>query len=190
MSFWFPWRDHRPPFVYPVAAPLRAVVFEPLFRKSVRAAFVDPAAPDAAAQVRRFGPAVLAGRLSTLLELAPRLETPPTHGIVVFTAEGGRCLSEVGRDALWDAYQAPAFEQVITAEGALAAWECEAHDGLHLAPGAVATRCAVEDALCACGKSGRRAIDPRIAPSFNPGPALPSLLVPTRIESEARPIAT
>lgn len=185
-SFWFPWRDRRPPFIYPVAMPLRTVVFEPLFRKSVRAPYVDPASLDAVAQVRRYRPAVLAGRLETLLDLYPQLDVLPTHGLVVFVTEGSHCLSDTGRDALWNTYRVPLFEEVITTEGQLVAWECEAHDGLHLAPGAQAVRCAVEEVACPCGKPGPRAINPRIAPAFNPEAAAAPLLIPAPIASAAR----
>ncbi len=176
--------------MYPMAMPLRTVVFVPHFRRNVRVLSVDPQSPDAVAQVTRFRPAVLAGQMDTLLTIQPELEVLPTHGIVVFTEEGTRCISEADRDALWDAYRVPAFEEVITTDGRLVAWECEAHDGLHLAVGAVAGPLgAIENAACPCGISGPRAIDPRIAPSFT-GPQAPPLLpLPVRLGSGTRPLA-
>ena len=189
-SLWFPWRDRRPPFIYPVAIPLRTVVFSPVFRKSIRVLYVDPQSPDAVAQVTQFRPAVLAGQSDTLLEIQAELEVLPTHGIVVFTKEGTLCVSEADRDALWDAYRVPAFEEVITADGRLVAWECEAHDGLHITAGALAGPLgAVEDSACSCGIAGPRAIDPRIAPSFTGLQAPPLLPLPVRLGSGSRPLA-
>jgi hypothetical protein len=184
-------RDRRPPFIYPMAMPLRTVTFERLFRRDAYTAYVDPDSPDAASLVNRQRPAVLAGRVETLLDFEPRLSSLPTHGLVVFTGEGSRCLPEELRDALWDAYRVPVFEEVITAHGRLAAWECEAHEGLHLALGAYVPRgCISESGECACGHAGLRIFNARIAPGFT-APLEPSrLLLPNRIAPATRSVST
>jgi hypothetical protein len=190
LSLWFPWRDrNRPPFVYPVPIPIRTVVFEPLFRRSVWNSYVDPQASDLTAQVGRFRPAALAGRLDTLLDIERELDRLPTHGVVVFTPAGGRCLSETDRDAVWDAYRVPVFEQVITAEGRLVAWECEAHDGLHLVDGArTASRDTVETDICHCGVRSARATNLVAAPTFT-GSGRPPRFLPGQLGSAPRRMA-
>jgi phenylacetate-CoA ligase len=42
-------------------------------------------------------------------------------------------LSEEDRNELWRAFEVPIFEQCLGPGGAVLAWECEAHDGLHIA---------------------------------------------------------
>ncbi len=159
------WRDKRPPFRHSVSAAARTVVLHPLFRRSSNLLYVDPQAAEAAAHIRDFRPATIAGHFTTILNLAGSAQ--PTHSVVIFTAEGQPCLAEENRDALWKVYQLPVFEQVIAACGRLTAWECEAHDGLHLTDGAhVAPGCSVDTEVCHCGAAAPRAINAGIAPSF------------------------
>ncbi len=155
------WGDSRPSFVSPLAPAARAVVLEPLFRPDSKTRFVDVSAPEGVAEVRTFRPAVLAGSLEKLRALPAEVEA--THAVVIFTPEGSACASEPDRDALWEQFRVPVFEQVLAADGRLAAWECEAHDGLHLTEGAhAAPGSAVESTTCGCGLAGPRILRPLV----------------------------
>jgi hypothetical protein len=152
---WLP--SGRPRFKPPIPAAARAVTLEPLFQETPNVQYVDADTPDAALQIRDFRPAALCGGVPPLLRVAAEVQPFPTHAVVVLTREGEEPLSEPDRDRLWDAYRVPAFEQMVTREGKLLAWECEAHDGLHVAspPRAPMGR-ALESRACACGKRAPR----------------------------------
>ncbi len=171
-------------------------MFEPVFRRTSTCVYIDPAAHEALARTREFAPAVIAGRLNVLLRLAEVAHQPaaqgvgPTHAVVVFTGEGQGCVTEHERDLLWWAFGVPAFEQVITASGHLVAWECEAHDGLHLSPGAQSTAERIVVGVCDCGSLATRAIGVTAAPTLTSGLDVPTLLIPGPIESRPQPLAT
>jgi hypothetical protein len=113
----------------------------------------------------------------------------PTHAVVILTREGYRCLTDADRDALWRAYRVPVFEQVITPEGRLVAWECEAHEGMHLADGAHAMADRVIVGECDCGSPATRVLGQAMAPIFT-GDDLPMLLLPTQIGSRPQQLPT
>lgn len=89
--------------------------------------------------IEEFEPDSLAGpgvRLRSLAEaiLAGRLRLPSVKATVIaFTGLKFGCLREDDRDLFWNAFQVPVFEQFRGFSGELLAWECEAHDGLHVA---------------------------------------------------------
>lgn len=58
----------------------------------------------------------------------------PTNAVVAFTGIHHGSLTAAHRELLWNLFQVPVFEQYLGFDGRLAAWECEAHDGLHLLP--------------------------------------------------------
>jgi len=188
LTFRVRWRQHRPRFVHPMPAAARTVVFEPLFRKSSQCLYVDPFAPGAAQQIREFRPAVIAGTLQKILAFGGELR--PTHAVVAFSWEGSRCLSESERDDLWEAYHVPVFEQVITPDGRLVAWECEAHEGLHLPNGAQAMADRIVVGRCDCGADSPRVIRPSMAPQLNGERGQPTLLLPARLGSGRQPLPT
>jgi hypothetical protein len=102
------------------------------------------------AEVGESRPAILAGSRAVLSAVESSLPSGvPSHALVVLTREGDALLTEDDRDRLWGRFQVPVFEQVMTKEGTLLAWECEAHDGFHLA-GERGTE------SCDCGHSARR----------------------------------
>jgi hypothetical protein len=148
---------------------------------------VDPSAPDAAKKMREFWPASVAGRLNAVLGVAGVIS--PTHAVVIFTQEGYRCLTDAERDTLWKAYRVPVFEQVITAGGRLVAWECEAHEGMHLSDGAHAMADRIIVGECDCGSPATRVFGARTAPIFT-GDELPMLLLPTQLGLRQQRIAS
>lgn len=175
----FFWRKSLPSFVCPIPAAPR-VVFEAFFRTSSNVRYLNPDTADFTAQLRNSNAAVIAGRLETILSVSEHVS--PTHAIVIFTPEPQ--LSDDERDQLWHSYSVPVFEQVLDKGGNLLAWECEAHDGLHLANGAaLPPGFRVDTSVCACQAATRRIVS---APAVN----APGRLVPTPIASRARLIPT
>ncbi len=188
---WLSWRDSRPRFVSPLNGVKRAVVLEPLFRPGAELRWVDPEAVDAATSIRAERPAVLAGTVGSLLNLAAALgPAVVTHALVVFTRTGEACLTDEQRDRLWDRFGIPVFEQILDEDGRVAAWECEAHNGFHLAKGAQpASGCSVETGACDCGADSPRMLSSAVAPRFTGGDSSPRL-TSARLTSSTRPIAT
>lgn len=130
-------RAHRPArFVWPHGkVPRTAVLMEGLGgRRRVRV-FAD----GLGRKLAWFRPEVLAGPLWKLERLAALLESgalamrPPTHAVIVLTRLDQAPLGDAERERLWAAYQVPVYEQILGFAGELLAWECEAHQGLHVA---------------------------------------------------------
>jgi len=88
--------------------------------------------------LEEYEPDSLAGpawRLKNLAELAlaGRLRLDSLRGaLLVFTGLKHGCLKPQDREMLWRAFQVPVFEQFRGYSQELLAWECEAHDGLHI----------------------------------------------------------
>lgn len=86
-----------------------------------------------------FEPDSLAGpaprlRLLADLILEGRLRLPSVKATVIaFTGLKHGCLRAEDRDRFWQAFRVPVFEQYRGFSHELLAWECEAHDGLHVA---------------------------------------------------------
>lgn len=74
-------------------------------------------------KLRRLGKAVEAGEISL---------PPLARSVIVFTRIGQPCLGEEDRETLWRVFRVPVFEQVLSFANELLAWECEAHDALHI----------------------------------------------------------
>lgn len=87
----------------------------------------------------RFRPQAVAGPLARIEQLAQQVRTgalrltAPTHALIVLTRPDEPLLEEAKRERLWDVFQVPVYQQVVGFDGQLLAWECEAHDGLHVA---------------------------------------------------------
>ncbi len=104
---------------------------------------------------------VLAGTLPELLNLQAMLRVE--HAVIVFSGAPEGFVGQGERDLLWKAFQVPVFEQHFGADGELVGWECEAHDGLHLAKENAATEFPVSsrkivETECDCGRSGPRLV--------------------------------
>lgn len=163
--------ESRPRLLSPLPGVRAATVsLDPVFRHSGPVRYVDPADPAVAADLAADPPAILAGSYRALTNVADRVGldgSGPTHALVVLTEEGAECLTEAQRDELWGRYRVPIFEQVITSDGRLLAWECEAHEGLHLADCAEPpTRARLESGRCDCGASTPRVIGLQAAPRW------------------------
>jgi hypothetical protein len=140
-------------FVYPIPPAPRTAVLSAAFRSrgAVRV-FEDLAG------VPAFLPQAVAGTLAQVESLAGVVNL--THAVVVFHGESDPRLTDAELDRLWLAFHVPVFEQIVASDGTLCAWECEAHQGLHLAPGFDPGSRAVDATPCACGRSSARLVSP------------------------------
>lgn len=136
----------RPRLVYPLEPiPRVAVIGRAVEPEPNIAVFVDY---DAVA-LRRYSPQALAAPLSLLRMIASHGDAAPTltHAVIAFTREDDE-LTEADRHWFWQVFRVPLFEQQLTANGELAAWECEAHSVLHAAGES-------GEEQCACGRAAR-----------------------------------
>ena len=113
------------------------------FRRRIRHPFFPDLAaePAAAARGRRKA---LAGTFSDLARAAAR-GARARRAVYVLTREGTP-LSDGERDELWRLFEVPIYA-LMERGGRVAAWECEAQNGLHVAEGG-------EEGACACGRPG------------------------------------
>ena len=132
-----PPRRRKRRFVHPGSSRPRTVVLTEGFRFSLRYSRVDDYRNP---RVARIKPESIAGPLDTLRALALGIETghlwipPLTHSVVAFAGLLEGPLSEDDLDLFWRVFQVPVYEQFYGFGGELLAWECEAHQGLHIQP--------------------------------------------------------
>jgi len=97
--------------------------------------------------LKRFGASALAAPVGVLRSLAEAVETgeqeAPSlrHFVVSFTGGEQGELAEDDRERFWQVFQVPVFEQRLGFDGRVIAYECEAHNGLHIVP----ERAAIEE---------------------------------------------
>ena len=146
------WLRRKARFVYPVPPAPRTAVLSAVFRsRGVIRVFHDLAG------VQAFHPQAVAGTLAQLESLAGRVSL--THAVIVFRGVNEPGLTELEHERLWRAFQAPAFEQIIAADGTFYAGECDAHDGLHIESADFDTAGRTIDRTpCACGRSTPRVV--------------------------------
>jgi hypothetical protein len=159
------WLQRRPvSLVTPWEGNVRMAVLKPWFRVgSGGRVFMEPAA----AALRRFAPGALAGPVPALRELARMVVdgeaalAPLEFGVLAFTGPSQEPLTAADRELFWRAFQAPIFEQCRGPHGELLAYECEAHEGLHLVRESAIARMrgwVLVDSSCPCGTSTPRAL--------------------------------
>jgi hypothetical protein len=148
------WFSRKARLIYPIPPAPRTAVLSVLFRsRGVIRVFEDPA------QAPGFGPQAIAGKLSQIESLAGVVHL--THAVIVFRDEIEPRLTAAEHDRLWRAFHVPAFEQIIAADGTLYAWECGAHDGLHIESAHFrAGDREIDRTPCACGRSTPRLVSP------------------------------
>src|SRR4029077_3325755 len=97
--------------------------------------------------LKQFGASALAAPVSVLRTLATAIEAGREeipglrHFVVGFTGGEQSELAEKDRERFWRVFQVPVFEQRLGFDGRVIAYECEAHDGLHIVP----ERAAIEE---------------------------------------------
>jgi len=102
----------------------------------------------------------LAGTFEQLLRAGTR-HAQASRAVYVLLGDGDPPLSDAHRDALWELFQVPVYVLVVDANRRICAYECEAHEGLHL-PAITASRRprhGVEMSPCNCGRPGPRLTD-------------------------------
>jgi len=115
------------------------------FRRRIRHPFFPQVAAIPAAQAHGRSKA-LSGTFGELARAAER-GVEARRAVYVLTREGER-LSDSQRDELWRLFEVPVFA-LVERDGRLAAWECEAQSGFHVADGG-------ETVECACGRGGAK----------------------------------
>ena len=120
-----------------------------MFRRRIRHPFFPDLAADPAAEARGRAKA-LAGTFGELAHAAAR-GVEARRAVYVLTGEG-ELLSDGERDELWRLFQVPVYALLVEPGGRVAAWECEAQNGLHDAEGGA-------EGECACGRPGVRLTD-------------------------------
>lgn len=129
--------DYRPALFHPYHPAPRTAILAPGFKQTASIRCFDRNDLEG---IAGFGPECIAGPLDALLHMARgirrgRLALPTVrHSIVSFADVRGGLLTEADRDALWEGFLVPVFEQLRGMRGELLASECEAHMGLHLSP--------------------------------------------------------
>jgi hypothetical protein len=141
--------------------------------------------PSRLQELALFRPQVLIGSSEDLRGLALESERNSLKFIdldraaFVLTDFRSSLLDDATRTLLWDAFSVPLYELVLAEDGALLAFECEAHSGWHLASRVVLSEingaiwysfrrgpllatgltAQIEDRPCDCGRTGRRILN-------------------------------
>jgi len=82
----------------------------------------------------------------------------PRRAVFVLQNEGDPLLSDAQRDELWELFQVPVYVLLLDANHRVCAYECEAHQGLHLPRdiGPHRAPAGLEASPCGCGRPGPR----------------------------------
>ncbi len=82
----------------------------------------------------------------------------PRRAVFVLQNDGDPLLSDAQRDELWELFQVPVYVLLLDAKRRVCAYECEAHQGLHLPRdiGPRRIRPGLETSPCGCGRPGLR----------------------------------
>ena len=150
------------PFIFPVPPAPRTAVLVPWFRNpwSIPLLTRQPIRvfrEGWGVEAARYEAAAIAGTVEQLRALMPWRIPSLTHAVIALARPRGKRLSEGDRDRLWRAFQVPVFEQIIGKSGELLAFECEAHDGLHVESSNLPLKGeALCTALCPCGRKTPR----------------------------------
>ncbi|HEX4772282.1 MAG TPA: hypothetical protein VH351_15710 [Bryobacteraceae bacterium] len=133
-------------------------------------------------QLAASAPNALIGSAADLQRLIDRVELGTidlktlSHSISVLTAVGDQPLTDAQRDSLWQHFGVPVFE-LYTDESRILAYECEAHDGWHMAAGSSLRIAAGELLYDSNRREGlrtglKREIDSQPCPCGRPGARL------------------
>jgi hypothetical protein len=122
-------------FRFPFEPAPRTAVLMPGFEQSGP---VRVFAGDWGPRLERYRPEALAAPAGVLRHLAQAAARgrpsvpPPQNALVVFTGVNEDEMDDQDRDLFWEVFQVPLFEQYLGFDGQVVAWECEAHEGLHV----------------------------------------------------------
>jgi|ERR1051326_5205564 hypothetical protein len=132
-------------FVHPLDPAPRTAILVPGFQ-STRSIRVFPEGWNDSA--RKFAPASVAGTLDQLLSLADE-GVQLTHAVICLAWDREEFLTPSQRGFLWNAFGVPIFEQYLSPQNVLLAFECDAHTALHATPAYKGPT--FDQFECACG---------------------------------------
>jgi len=106
----------------------------------------------------------VSGTFQQLAQAASR-RVEPRRAVFVVQNEGDSPLTGAQRDELWEKFEVPIYVLLLDRNGKVCAYECEAHQGLHLPRNAGPFRDppGSETAPCGCGRPGPRLRCPHVA---------------------------
>lgn len=148
------WSGRKASFVYPVSPEPRTAVLLRCFRAGGNIRVFPQGWCEAAAA---FQPATIAGSKEQLTAL---LDAPPssvTHALICLLRPSENLITEAERAQFWRVFGVPLFEQIVDPSGCVIAWECEAHDGLHVDSDEIELEgYRLDISPCGCGKKTPR----------------------------------
>ncbi len=180
---------------WPLPRAGRTAVLLPGFPRAWK---VKPFNPRETLRLAEWRPEAVAGPVSELQRLADQIEDQwgrmpaLSHSVLAFVTLRQAFLSDQTRDRFWRVFKVPVFGQIFGLSGELLAWECEAHEGYHIAeqravievdqrrgqPELLVTSLAgllrpairlatglegrIEHSACGCGRRGPRLVDVRL----------------------------
>ena len=99
----------------------------------------------------------MSGTFQQLAQAALR-RVEPRRAVFVLQNEGETLLNDAQRDELWELFQVPVYVLLLDVKRRVSAYECEAHQGLHLRRDTGPRRIpqGVESSPCGCGRPGPR----------------------------------
>jgi hypothetical protein len=141
--------------------------------------------PESAIHLEGFSPNMLVGSTADLQSLAEQVDLGTVdlscvdHAVIVLTRCGESPVSDVMRVVFWQVFGVPVFEIFTAPDDSILGYECELHEGWHLAPGVEFSEmdgelildaegvCGLHTALsgfisndkCPCGREGPRLMD-------------------------------
>jgi hypothetical protein len=143
---------------------------------------LEPFRTDSTTELQGFRPNMISGTALELHQLAEQVElgtvdlSSVDHCVIVLTRCGYAPVSDVARVVLWQTFGVPVYEVFIGLDNSILGYECELHEGWHLAakvgfrelggelmldaPGNSGLHTSlggfVTDDKCPCGRSGQR----------------------------------
>ncbi len=125
---------------HPIPGPPKTAVLSPGFQQT---GAIKVFGSDWTRRLERFQPEAIAAPVGVLRQLAHELVTgraiirPPEFAVIPFTGIQDGLVTDEDRELFWRAFRVPVFEQYLGFEGRVIAWECEAHQGLHVGEDAI-----------------------------------------------------
>ncbi|MGB7760830.1 MAG: hypothetical protein WBL61_13435 [Bryobacteraceae bacterium] len=113
-------------------------------------------------------PMAISGTFQQLAQAALR-RVEPRRAVFALQNEGDPLLNNSQRDELWELFHVPVYVLLLDGNRKVCAYECEAHQGLHLPQGIGSRRIppGLECSPCGCGRPG-----PRLSYTHTPHPGL------------------
>jgi hypothetical protein len=166
---------------FPVHAEMRLAL---LSESAPAFGLLNPFRPESATDLEGFRPNMIAGRVEEFEQLAGQVHLGTLnlacldHAIIVLTRCGHTPISDVARVVFWQAFGVPVYEVFSGLDDSILGFECELHEGWHLAPtvrmvqrkGELMLAAAsasfhtglsgfVTDEECPCGRKGQRVLN-------------------------------